>query len=149
MQWYIIEWFGWHKIECEECHQYAVVFPSERLPKGMRFEDQLHDWAFDMMRSHITDYSMPYCMTCNKESKVTSKISKDRSYSGQIGFFNSEILKLKQSIRDWMDGWYELREHIGNLWWHHKALDNDEERAYYQNNLNRLKASAKIANAKE
>lgn len=52
----------------------------------------------------------------------------------------NEIKKLKQSVNDWKDAWFQLREIIGNLWWHHPALDNDERLVYYQANLQRLRA---------
>jgi hypothetical protein len=46
--------------------------------------------------------------------------------------------KLKESVLGWRDAWYELREIIGNMWWHHKAIDNDEYRAYCQANLDEI-----------
>ena len=46
-----------------------------------------------------------------------------------------ESKKLKQSVEFWKDAWYEGRDIIGWLWWHHPAIDNDEQRAYYQANL--------------
>lgn len=143
MKWYIIEWFGWHKIECEECHHYAVVKPTDRLPKGMEFEEQLYAYAYDMMRGHMKDYPLAHCITCVEESKIKSKISEDRSYSGKIAGLLSTIQSLKESNDAWKDAWYLQREIIGNMWWHHEAIDNDEKRSYYQNNLNRLAASAK------
>ena len=44
----------------------------------------------------------------------------------------AENKRLKESVKSWMNAWYELREIIGNLWWHHPAIDNDQKRAYYQ-----------------
>lgn len=49
-----------------------------------------------------------------------------------------EIKKLKASVRSWIDAWYQLREIIGNLWWHHPAISNDEQLRYYQNNLKQI-----------
>lgn len=49
-----------------------------------------------------------------------------------------EIKKLKVSVRAWQDAWFQLRDIIGNLHWHHKAIDSDAERTYYQNNLKQL-----------
>jgi hypothetical protein len=43
-----------------------------------------------------------------------------------------EIKKLKASVNSWKDAWYQAREIIGNLWWHHPAITNDNERSYYQ-----------------
>jgi hypothetical protein len=48
------------------------------------------------------------------------------------------IKRLNESIRSWKDAWFQLREIIGWLWWHHPAIDSDERRAYYQNNLNKI-----------
>ena len=58
----------------------------------------------------------------------------------------NEIKKLKQSVNDWKDAWFQLREIIGNLWWHHPALDNDEKLVYYQTTLQRLRASQNTKN---
>lgn len=52
------------------------------------------------------------------------------------------IKKLKVSLHEWKygtGGWFELRDIIGNLWWHHPAIDSDEKRAYYQNNLKAIR----------
>jgi hypothetical protein len=57
----------------------------------------------------------------------------------QLDQANLEIKKLKSSIDSWKDAWFHLREIIGNLWWHHPAIDNDEARAYYQAHLTRIK----------
>lgn len=51
----------------------------------------------------------------------------------------AEIKKLKESVDSWKDAWFNCRELLGNLHWHHKAIYNDVERAYYQLNLERLK----------
>ena len=58
----------------------------------------------------------------------------------ECGLLRQDNEKLKQSQADWKDAWFELREIIGNLWWHHPAIDNDEKRLYYQLNLQRLRA---------
>lgn len=53
------------------------------------------------------------------------------------------ISKLRASLHEWKygtGGWFELREIIGKLWWHHPAIDNDDQRTYYQSNLQRLRA---------
>jgi len=44
----------------------------------------------------------------------------------------TEIKCLKQSINDWKDAWYHQRDIMGRLWWHHPAIESDEQRAYYQ-----------------
>ena len=44
----------------------------------------------------------------------------------------AENKRLKESVKSWMNAWYELREIIGNLWWHHPAIHDDQKRAYYQ-----------------
>jgi hypothetical protein len=54
-----------------------------------------------------------------------------------------EIKKLKKSVDEWKDAWFHLREIIGKLWWHHPAIDNDSERAYYQHQLNRIRECQK------
>lgn len=55
-----------------------------------------------------------------------------------------EIKKLKASVRFWNDAWYELREIIGNLWWHHPAIDNVEKRAYYQQAQREMKNASEV-----
>ena len=50
------------------------------------------------------------------------------------------ILKLKDSLSSWKDTWFHQREIIADLWWRHPAIDDDAERAYYQNNLKQLAA---------
>ncbi len=50
-----------------------------------------------------------------------------------------EINQLKRSGNEWRDAWYQLREIIGNLWWHHPAINSDEQRAYYQVQQQRAK----------
>jgi hypothetical protein len=62
---------------------------------------------------------------------------------------NTELLKgrltiktLKDSVNSWKDAWFHLREIIGNLWWHHPAIDDDAQRAYYQAHLSFLKEVA-------
>lgn len=50
-----------------------------------------------------------------------------------------EIVELKRSIDEWRDAWYHLREIIGNLWWHHEAIDDEQKLAYYRNYLAKLR----------
>lgn len=40
--------------------------------------------------------------------------------------------KLKTSVKEWKDSWFQLREGIKWLWWDHPAIASDEQRAYYQ-----------------
>jgi hypothetical protein len=56
------------------------------------------------------------------------------------------IKVLKQSVNDWKEAWFQLREIIGKLWWYHPAIDNDEERAYYQTTLQRIRDLQKKPN---
>lgn len=44
------------------------------------------------------------------------------------------IKQLKSSLDSWKTAWYELREIIGRLWWHHPAIEDDKSREYYQHN---------------
>lgn len=50
-----------------------------------------------------------------------------------------EIKILKDSVLSWKDAWFHLREIIGNLWWHHPAIDSDVSRDYYQAASQRVK----------
>jgi hypothetical protein len=61
----------------------------------------------------------------------------------ELAALRKECVSLKKTIIFWKDAWFECREIIGKLWWHHPAIDNDEQREYYQQHLNRNKASAK------
>lgn len=63
MNWYIIEWFGKYKIECEECHRYHIISGKQQVN------------AYDVMRGHMKD-SPPYCLTCNKE-KLSEDVDED------------------------------------------------------------------------
>lgn len=49
-----------------------------------------------------------------------------------------EIKNLKESVENWRTAWYSNREIIADLWWGHPAIDNDEQRVYYQNNLKEI-----------
>jgi hypothetical protein len=40
----------------------------------------------------------------------------------QIVALESENQKLKESVVDWKNAWFKLRDIIGNLWWHHPQL---------------------------
>ncbi len=122
MKWYTIEWFGGVKTECEECHHYAVG-NSEREARAY-------------MRARLTDYWCPYCITCHREKEIVDKNDPDYSYSQ----LPTEVKKLRQSLTEWKDAWFQLREIIGNLWWHHPAIDNDEQRRYYQANLRHIES---------
>jgi hypothetical protein len=50
-----------------------------------------------------------------------------------------QVKKLKAEVDAWKDSWFHLREIIGKLWWHHPAIDSDQERAYYQAQLEAIK----------
>lgn len=49
----------------------------------------------------------------------------------QLAIANKEIIKLKSSIDEWKNSWFELRNIVGNLWWDHPAISSDQERDYY------------------
>jgi hypothetical protein len=125
MRWNTDKWFGGFKTECEECHHYAV---------GKKAQD-----ARDLMRARLTDYWCPYCTTCSIEAKPRGKEDEDLSLTSQLMVARKEIEQLKQSVKDWKNAWFEGRDIIGNMWWHHKAIDNDEYRAYCQANLKAIK----------
>ena len=55
-----------------------------------------------------------------------------------------EIDKLKESIKSWKDAWFNLRDSIGWLWWHHPAINSNDELQYYQKNLERLKENKNV-----
>ena len=50
-----------------------------------------------------------------------------------LGKARAEIKKLKTSVDAWKDAWFKSREIIGNLWWHHPAITDDNQREYCQN----------------
>lgn len=56
----------------------------------------------------------------------------DRCEKLELVRAKKEIKTLKESVLSWKDSWFHLREIIGNLWWHHPAIDDDAQRAYYQ-----------------
>lgn len=43
-----------------------------------------------------------------------------------------ENADLKVSVEKWKDSWFRLRDILGRLWWHHPAIEDDAERAYFQ-----------------
>jgi hypothetical protein len=45
----------------------------------------------------------------------------------------TEIKTLKISVDKWKDSWFEYRNLVGQLWWHHPAITDDKQREYYQN----------------
>lgn len=49
------------------------------------------------------------------------------------------IQKLKGTLNDWKDSWFEQRDIIGRLWWSHPAIEDDKQRTYYQDNLKQLR----------
>lgn len=129
MKWVVDPWFGGIKIECEECHICATEW-TEPEARGR-------------IRAHYFDYRVPHCVTCSKELSNLGDNIPDLSLKMRISFLEKENEKLKKSIDPWKDAWFHLREIIGWLWWHHPAIDNDEQRAYYQTNLNRIRECQK------
>lgn len=134
MKWYTIEWFGGFKIECEECGRYAVGDSTKQ--------------ARNKLRGHLTDYFVPNCITCTHEMQVESKDNEDLSLRNRVRFLEQENQKLKEAILPWKDAWFHCREIIGWLWWHHPAIDDDKQRAYYQANLRALEAKNALDNIK-
>ena len=63
---------------------------------------------------------------------------KDLCFGRQFLKLKEENKKLKISEKSWRDAWYDVRDILGHLWWHHPAIDSDTERAYYQRNLRML-----------
>lgn len=115
MKWYAIDWFGGVKVECECCHRYTTEWTQEE--------------SETILSQNYGDRSKPNweCSTCALQTEVL--------------FLRKETKKLKDSIHEWKygkGGWFELREIIGKLWWHHPAIDDDEKRAYYQHVLSEM-----------
>lgn len=132
MKWYTIEWFGGFKTECEECHHYAVG-NSEKEARAY-------------MRAHLTDYWCPFCTTCSHEKEAVEKGDPDLSLTNRIRFLEEQNKKLQEGAGSWKEAWIHLREIIGWLWWHHPAIDDDKQRAYYQANLRALEAKQALDN---
>jgi len=57
----------------------------------------------------------------------------------QLQQAKAEIKKLRTSLQEWKEAWFELRDIIGRLWWNHPALSDENTLRYYQNNLKVLK----------
>lgn len=57
---------------------------------------------------------------------------------GEAYYLKQENDSLKKSITSWKDAWYEMRDKLGKLWWHHPALYCDKALAYYRNNLKKV-----------
>ena len=70
------------------------------------------------------------CNSCGSE------LIDDHPASTCVGvqLFNAqeEIKKLKISVIDWKNAWFALRDIIAKLWWDHPAINNDDQRIYYQ-----------------
>lgn len=79
--------------------------------------------------------SKRYCQWCDEELEEApaihnqAKCEKTERLKGR-----EEIKKLKQSIVEWKNAWYQQREIIGWLWWYHPGIANGMERLYYLNN---------------
>lgn len=121
MRWYTIEWFGGFKTECEECGRYSVG-------------DSIKE-ARNKLRAHLIDYFVPNCISCTHEMRAESKDDEDLSLSTRLRRAEAEVIKLRDSIGPWKEAWIHQRDVIGWLWWHHPAIDDDKQRAYYQSNL--------------
>jgi hypothetical protein len=57
------------------------------------------------------------------------------------------IQTLKNSIIFWKEGWFELREKLSEIIWHHPALVDEREHAYYVENLKQLSDKKILGNA--
>lgn len=117
MKWYAIDWFGGVKVECEDCHHYTTEWTKEE--------------SETLLTQQYGDRDKPnwVCSTCALQCEVL--------------YLRKETNKLKASIHEWkygVGGWFELREIIGKLWWHHPAIDSDEARGYYQQVLREIAA---------
>lgn len=51
----------------------------------------------------------------------------------QLNQLRIENKKLKKAVEFWKDAWYEVRDLLGNLWWHHPAFDTEDRYRYYKN----------------
>jgi len=134
MAWYTIAWFGGFKTECEECGHYSVG-NSEKEARAL-------------MRARLTDYWCPYCSTCSREQGNVEKGEPDLSMKNRIRFLEEQNKKLQEGAGSWKEAWVHLRDIIGWLWWHHPAIDDDKQRAYYQANLRALEAKQQYDNVK-
>ena len=134
MEWYTIAWFGGFKTECKECGHYSVG-NSEKEARAY-------------MRARLTDYHCPYCVVCSRESQIVEKGAPDLSLTNRIRFLEEQNKKLQEGAGSWKEAWWNLRQIIGWLWWHHPAIDSDEHRAYYQANLRALEAKQAYDNIK-
>lgn len=117
MKWYAIDWFGGVKVECEDCHRYTTEWAKEESE------------ALLISQYEGKDKPNWECSTCALQVEVLK--------------LRTETKKLRDSLHEWKygtGGWFELREIIGKLWWHHPAIDNDEKRGYYQQVLLELRA---------
>jgi hypothetical protein len=79
---------------------------------------------------------MATCQLCGEELEKAPAIH-DQAKCEKTELLNGrqQISKLKKSIEEWKDAWYQLRDIIGKLWWYHPAIDSEHARAYYQANL--------------
>ena len=50
----------------------------------------------------------------------------------------AELKKVKASLLEWKDTYFQQRDIISWLWWYHPSINNDDIRAGYQENLKRL-----------
>ncbi len=69
----------------------------------------------------------PLCAQPLEDAHDLAQCEKAELLKGRL-----EIKRLKESLNGWKDAWFQLREIIGNLWWHHPAIESDKELAYYR-----------------
>jgi hypothetical protein len=78
-----------------------------------------------------------FCELCNEElpADFIGKVCADKfqCLGREVELVKAENKKLKLAVKFWNEAWFEGRDILGWLWWHHPAIHNDEQRIYYQN----------------
>src|SRR5271169_219577 len=57
---------------------------------------------------------------------------RDLCIKRQLDAAKAEIKTLKAAVAFWKDAWYEVREIIGKLWWHHPAFEDEKIYQYHK-----------------
>jgi hypothetical protein len=79
-----------------------------------------------------------WCSLCERgsaEEIVDKWHTKESCQEREIMWLKYKLRKAEDRANQFVDAWYDLRKIIGYDWWHHPAIDNDEKREYFQNNL--------------
>jgi len=96
-------------------------------------------WNFHPLIIAINMATKRDCSLCNEQMEDAPAVhdltlcEKTERLKGRV-----EIKKLKESVRNWQDAWFNYRDIVGKLHWHHEAIISDEQRVYYQNNLKQI-----------